>query len=62
MINKLRYLLQVDVIQIMGAADSLDHPTLWCDHIKGEKRRLWEFQEAGDWSCRHCVISQERHI
>lgn len=56
------YLLQVDVIQVMGAADSLHHPALWCDHIKGEKRRLWQFHEAGSRSWRHSVIGQERHI
>lgn len=62
MTKELKYLLQVDVIQVMGAADSLHHPALWCDHIKGEKGRLWEFHEAGSWSWRHCVIGQERHI
>lgn len=60
--KELRYLLQVDVIQVMGAADSLHHPALWCDHIKGKKGRLWEFHEAGSWSWRHCVIGHERHI
>lgn len=56
------YLLQVDVIQVMGAADSLHHPALWCDHIKGEKWGLWQFHEAGSRSRRHSVIGQERHI
>lgn len=56
------YLLQVDVIQVMGAADSLHHPALRCDHIKGEKRGLWQFHEAGSRSWRHSVIGQERHI
>lgn len=56
------YLLQVDVVQVIGAADSLHHPALWCDHIKGEKGRLWELHEAGSWTCRHCVISHEGHV
>lgn len=56
------YLLQVDIIQIIGAADSLHHPALWCDHIKGEKGRFWEVHEASNWSWRHCVVGQEIHI
>lgn len=62
MTEELRYLLKVDVIQVMRAADSLHDPALWCDHIKGEKRRLWELCEAGNWSWRHCVVGQETHI
>ncbi len=52
----------MDVIQVMGAADSLHHPALRCDHIKSEKGRFWELHEAGNWSWRHCVIGQEIHI
>lgn len=54
--------MQVDVIQVVGAADSLHHPALWCDHVKGKKWGLREFHEAGRWSWRYCVISQESHI
>lgn len=62
MTKELGYLLQVDVIQVMGAADSLHHPALRCDHIKGEKGRLWELHEAGNGSWRNCVVGQESHI
>lgn len=54
--------MHVDVIQVIGAADSLHHPALWYDHVKGKKGGLWEFHEAGRWSWRYCVISQESHI
>lgn len=56
------YLLQVDVVQVMRAADSLNHPALWSNHIKGEKGRLWDFHEAGKGTRWHCVIGQEWHI
>lgn len=56
------YLLQVDVVQVIGAADSLHHPAIWCDHIEGEKGRFWELHEAGSWTCRYCVIGHEGHV
>lgn len=57
-----QYLLQVDVVQIMGAAYCLHHPALWCDHIKGEKWRFWELHETSNWAWRHCLICQESHV
>lgn len=60
--SELQYLLQVDVVQVMRAADSLHHPAFWSNHIQGEKGSLWDFQKAGNWTWRHCVIGQERHI
>lgn len=56
------YLLQVDVIQVMGAAHCLHHPALWCDHIKGEQWRFWELHETGNWPWRHRLVGQESYI
>lgn len=56
------YLLQVDVIQVIGAAHCLHHPALRCDHIKGEERSFRELDETGNWPWRHCVVGQENHI
>lgn len=59
---RLRYLLKVDVVQVMRAANSLHHPAFWSNHIQREKGRLWDFHKAGNWTRRHCAIGQERHI
>lgn len=62
MARRLSYLPQVDIVQVVRAADSLHHPALWSNHIQGEKGRLRDFHKAGDGTWRHCVIGQERHV
>lgn len=56
------YLLQVDVVQVMGAAHCLYHPALWCHHVQCEQWSLWEVHEAGNRSWRHCVVGQKTYI
>lgn len=60
--RKLQHLLQVDVVQVVGAAHSLHHPALWGDHVKGKQGRLREVQESGGGTRRHRVISHEGHF
>lgn len=60
--KELQHLLQVDVVQVVGAADSLHHPALRCDHVKGEEGRLGKLQESGSGTCRHRVIGHEGHF
>lgn len=60
--KELQHLLQVDVVQVVGAADSLHHPALRCDHVEGEEGRLGELQEAGGGTRRHRVIGHEGHV
>lgn len=55
-------LLQVDVVQVIGAADSLHHPALWRDHVEGKEGRLGELQESGGGTRRHRVIGHEGHF
>lgn len=57
-----QHLLQVDVVQVVWAADSLHHPTFWCDHVEGKEGRLGELQEPGGGTRRHRVIGHEGHV
>lgn len=57
-----RYLLQVDVVQVIAGAHWLHHPALRSVQVQGEERGLGHVQELGHGAWRETAVGLEGHL
>lgn len=57
-----RYLLQVDVVQVIAGVHRLHHPALRSVQVQGEERGLWHVQELGHGAWRETAVGLEGHL
>lgn len=60
--KRCRYLLQVDVVQVVACSHRLHHPALGGVEVQGEERRLRHVQELGQGPGREAAVSLEHHL
>lgn len=56
------YLLKMNVVQVIGAANRLHHPVVRGDHVQCEERGLGHLSEACHWPWGHRIIGLEGHV